>query len=362
MKIKVLLIEDNQADQKIVRHCLKSDEYDLKLAGSLAEAADQLLETHNIILMDLNLPDSRGLMTYNRVRAKAPNLPIIIMSGSSDQAMAMDAIADGAQDFIVKGRFDPRNLNRTIRYALLRHEVEKLKLERERIKEREDFSAMLTHNLRVPLIGMENVLRPLISGVLGELSTDVKSAMETLLGATTSTHAHIKRALEAYQLYNQEDDIARTTIALSKIFERCIEEVSLAYKEKELQIEYRSSGQEVVLSGNEYSIYTLFLNLLDNAAKFSPAKGLVSVYVSQLAEDTITVAIKNKGRDIPISKLEKLFDYFYPTNTREQGVNAGVGLYLCKQVVDKHGGDIEITSKNGTITVVVELKTEAPDR
>lgn len=357
MKIKVLLIEDNPADQKIVDRCLHNEEYNLEIAGSLKEATEHLNQLPNIILMDLNLPDSRGLATYLSMRQYAPRLPIIIMSGTNDQSLAMEAIANGAQDFIVKGKYDPRHLNRTIRYALLRHEVEKLKLEKERMKERENFSAMLTHNLRVPLIGMENVLRPLIDGALGELTEDVRAAMETLLSATTSTHAHIKRALEAYQLQNQEGDSTGTAIDLNLLLERCINEINLAYKEKKLEFLYRSSGDMQPFEGNEYSIYTLFLNLLDNAAKFSPASSTISVYVSQLSENLITAIIKNNGKDIPQSKLEKLFDYFYPTNTKEQGVNAGVGLYLCKRVVENHEGTIEITSEKGTTTVVVELPT-----
>ena len=358
MKIKVMLIEDNPADQKIVGRCLREEEYNLEIAGSLKEATDSLFPLPNIILMDLNLPDSRGLSTYLQMRQYAPHLPIIIMSGTADQALAMEAIANGAQDFIVKGKYDPRHLNRTIRYALLRHDVEKLKLEQERMKERENFSAMLTHNLRVPLIGMENVLRPLIGGAMGELSEDVRGAMETLLSATTSTHAHIKRALEAYQLQNQEDDTTDTTIDLNQVLERCIAEIELAYKEKKLEIQHRKSGNMQPFKGNEYSIYTLFLNLLDNAAKFSPVSSTISIYVSQLSESSITAIIKNYGRDIPESKLEKLFDYFYPTNTKEQGVNAGVGLYLCKRVVENHEGTIEITSEKGTTTVVVELPTD----
>lgn len=357
MKINVLLIEDNPADQKIVGRCLSEDEYNLEIAGSLKEAGDSLLQLPNIILMDLNLPDSRGLSTYLQMRRYAPHLPIIIMSGTNDQSLAMEAIANGAQDFIVKGKYDPRHLNRTIRYALLRHEVEKLKLEKERMKERENFSAMLTHNLRVPLIGMENVLRPLIDGVLGELSEEVRGAMETLLSATTSTHAHIKRALEAYQLQNQEGDTTDTDIDIDQVLSRCIAEIELAYKEKQLGIHYRTSDNTQPFKGNEYSIYTLFLNLLDNAAKFSPVSSTISVYVSKLSDNSITAIIKNNSRDIPESKLEKLFDYFYPTNTKEQGVNAGVGLYLCKRVVENHEGTIEITSKNGTTTVVVELPT-----
>lgn len=357
MKIKVLLIEDNPADQKIVGRCLRNEEYSLEIAGSLKDAAERLNQLPNIILMDLNLPDSKGLPTYLRLREYAPQLPIIIMSGTSDQSLAMEAIANGAQDFIVKGKYDPRHLNRTIRYALLRHEVEKLKLEKERMKERENFSAMLTHNLRVPLIGMENVLRPLIGGALGELSEDVRGAMQTLLSATTSTHAHIKRALEAYQLYNQEEDTRLRTLDLNQILERCIGEIELAYKEKKQEILYRTSGNMESFRGDEYSIYTLFLNLLDNAAKFGPVSSTISIYVSSLNDSSITAIIKNNGRNIPQSKLEKLFDYFYPTNTKEQGVNAGVGLYLCKRVVENHSGTIEITSANETTTVVVELPT-----
>lgn len=366
MKVRVLLIEDNKADQAIINTCLESNVYNLKTVSTLKDAINSLEKTYDLVLMDLGLPDSKGLSTYLEVRDRVPSVPIIVLSGLNDQKIALDAISKGAQDFLVKGKFNPRNLNRIIRFALLRHEMEKMKVEKERMKERENFSAMLNHNLRVPLIGMENVLEPLINGVYGELTDEVKEAMKTLLRATNNTHSHIKRALEAYQLNTAESSLTLESIDLKAIINRCTEEVRHFYTHQNLNIHIEFSDDLPEVTGNEYSIYTLFLNLIDNALKFSPPGETVQIYASTLDPERISIALKNKGQPIPEDKQNKVFDYFFSTASQNKtgkategdaGVSVGVGLYLCKRIVSEHGGEIKLTSSAGGTHVVVELPT-----
>lgn len=364
MKVRVLLIEDNKADQAIIKTCLESNTYKLKTVSTLEEAIASLEKTYDLVLMDLGLPDSKGISTYHKVRDRAPALPIIVLSGINDQQIALDAISKGAQDFLVKGKFNPRNLSRTIRFALLRHEMEKMKVEKEKIKERENFSAMLNHNLRVPLIGMENVLHPLINGVYGELSEEVKEAMKTLLRATNNTHSHIKRALEAYQLNSKESCLPLEKLDLNEILNRCIEEVKHFYAKKNVSIHLEISDELPNLTGNEYSIYTLFLNLIDNALKFSPQGETIQIFASAIEQERVLIALKNKGQPIPQDKQEKAFEYFFSTSPQnnsgmarnsDTGVSIGVGLYLCKRIVSEHGGTIKLASDSNGTKVVVEL-------
>lgn len=355
LQIKVMHVEDTGADVSIVECCLNKSDFLLINTKSLQETKSKLDSSFDIVLLDLGLPDSNGLATFLAIKEQTPEIPIIVLTGTNNYNLALEAISKGAQDFLVKGKFDPRQLETTIRYALLRHELENLRLEKERFKERENFIAMLTHNLNVPLIGMENVLKPLIEGACGPLSDEITNLMKLLLSTTRETRNHIKTILNAYHMNEATPASAMTMINLSALLERSIEEVKAAYPEKELQFVITAPAKIPELEGIEYSIYTLLLNLIDNAAKFGTPKEKIHIDLKVMENDLIGIAIENKGKSIPQDKQSKMFDYFYSTFARDSGTSIGVGLYLAKRIVENHHGKISLESGEEKTVVKTEL-------
>jgi len=126
--IRVLLIEDNPADVRLLRECFSELADVLFLvhdAGSMASAVNLVSEKHfDVILLDLSLPDSIGLETLRRMHAQAPDIPIIVMSGMADDNLALTAMRHGAQDYLLKGQFDINLLSRAIRYTIERKRAE----------------------------------------------------------------------------------------------------------------------------------------------------------------------------------------------------------------------------------------------
>src|SRR5664279_2906661 len=122
--VTVLIVEDNPGDVRLVREILKEadpDKVKVIWADRLAEAAERLAEEHvDVILLDLSLPDATGLETFERMQMAAVNLPIVILTGNNDEALALQAVRDGAQDYLVKQNLDSHLLARVIRYAIER--------------------------------------------------------------------------------------------------------------------------------------------------------------------------------------------------------------------------------------------------
>ncbi|HEX5504738.1 MAG TPA: ATP-binding protein [Thermomicrobiales bacterium] len=120
----VLLIEDNPGDARLIRELLADvpgAAVRLDWADRLAAGLARLAETApDAALLDLSLPDSHGLATFDALRARAPGLPIVVLSGLADAAVALDAVQRGAQDYLVKGRVDGDGLLRALRYAIER--------------------------------------------------------------------------------------------------------------------------------------------------------------------------------------------------------------------------------------------------
>ena len=118
---RVLLIEDNPGDAELIAISLEgAGGYQLEVCGRLSEAVERIARNGlDLILLDLGLPDSEGLDTFLRVNARAPHLPIVVLTGSEDDTLALQAVREGAQDYLVKGVASPLLL-RSLRYALER--------------------------------------------------------------------------------------------------------------------------------------------------------------------------------------------------------------------------------------------------
>ncbi len=123
--IKVLYVEDEMDHAILIRELIekiKNVHYELTHVQNLNET---LLELNNnnydIILLDLSLPDEQGVDTVARVCEQAPDIPVVVMSGTDDETMAIKALQKGAQEYLVKGKVQSHALSRILRYAIMRH-------------------------------------------------------------------------------------------------------------------------------------------------------------------------------------------------------------------------------------------------
>lgn len=126
--INLLLVEDSPGDSRLLRELLRevpNAQFNVTLALRLSDAVRRVTEQHfDLILTDLTLADSRGLEAFRALHAAAAHVPIVVLSGVDDETMAVNAVREGAQDYLVKSRLDPHWLGRAVRYAIERHRAE----------------------------------------------------------------------------------------------------------------------------------------------------------------------------------------------------------------------------------------------
>lgn len=126
--LKILLVEDSDVDAHLTQDILAEwsvEQFDVTHVVRLSEALSHLAQTRfDAILLDLSLPDGYGLSTLRQMQAANPTIPIIVLSGFSDQTLAVEAVQSGAQDYLVKGQGQPELLARSIRYAIERKRAE----------------------------------------------------------------------------------------------------------------------------------------------------------------------------------------------------------------------------------------------
>ncbi len=132
--IKVLLVEDNPHIARLLQESLEmvaSASFDVQLAQRLDEAVEQIRNgAFDVLLLDLSLPDSKGLQTVIRAHEAAPHLPIVVLTATDDEMLGMETVRRGAQDYLIKGQADGRLVARSIRYAAERKRAQD---ERERL-------------------------------------------------------------------------------------------------------------------------------------------------------------------------------------------------------------------------------------
>ena len=143
--IRVLVVEDNPADVELVRAYLPVSElvrFEIESVARLSEAIDKLNEKGiDLVFIDLGLPDSQGLETFRQLQKAAPDMPTIVLTGLDDEKIAVTAVRNGAQDYLIKGELNGSVLVRAARYAMERKRAEET-LRGSEVRFRELFNRM----------------------------------------------------------------------------------------------------------------------------------------------------------------------------------------------------------------------------
>jgi two-component system, cell cycle sensor histidine kinase and response regulator CckA len=124
--VHLLLVEDNPGDARLLQELLRDasqPRFTFTHAGSLSEAFQNSADRIDIILLDLSLPDTSGLATIGQTRGHFQGVPIVVLTGNNDEQLALQAVREGAQDYLVKGALDEKLLVRALRYAIERHQL-----------------------------------------------------------------------------------------------------------------------------------------------------------------------------------------------------------------------------------------------
>jgi two-component system sensor histidine kinase/response regulator len=368
---RVLLIEDNPDDACLLREALDEAKEQIRLVhvGQLEDAAKLLgEESFQIILLDLSLPDSQGIETLVRVQGQAPSVPIVVLTGLDDDNIALQAVRAGAQDYLVKGEIDARNLLRAIRYASERkqayEEMARLAADLTRAnKAKDEFLNVMSHELRTPLsivLGYSTMLReeqlgPLTEGQEQGMSVIQRNSKELLTMIDTMMSA---AKIESGSMILEEESVSPVEL---------LADMKLTYDlptDKNIHLEWNVSDRLPLLWTDPRKLRQILTNLIDNAIKFTDEGSIViSAEANLVADDgcdrrCIDFSVSDNGIGIPPEECDNIFNCFYQVDssaTRSfEGV--GLGLYIVKSFTEMMNGRVSVSSQVGngsTFTVQI---------
>jgi signal transduction histidine kinase len=398
--VRVLLVEDSPSDALLLRESLSETDlggFEFTHVECWTAALECLRQNQfEVLLLDLSLPDVTGRDTFLRARAEAPHLPIVVLTGETNEELGLDAVRHGVQDYLIKGQTYGRYTARAIRYAIERKQVEDALLRTEqalreserqlrewntdlerRVAERtasleetisdlEDFSHSITHDLRAPLRAIRSFAQ-----ILGEecLACGRPKAQEHI-HRITSAAARMDRLIQDVLQYSR---LARSELRLSPVnvqeLLRGIIESYPAFQPP--QVEIQINGPLPRLLGNEAALTQCFSNLLGNALKFvAPGtRPQVRVWAERVGgpkaetqdsqpaiPSTVRLSFADNGIGIPKDAHERIFKMFQRLDKSYDGT--GVGLTVVRKAVEKMGGKVGLESEPGRGSRFwIELKT-----
>jgi signal transduction histidine kinase len=331
-----------------------------------------------VVLLDLSLPDSQGFDTFRRVRAAAPDVPVVVLSGLQDERMAARAVREGAQDYLVKGQVDGQLLARSLRYAIERRRAEeqRARLIQEQaaraeaeaaVRVREEFLSAAAHDLRGPLTaikGLAQLLHRRATRTDSEEARQLAEGLERIDVGVGKMQALIDELLDVTALQlGRPLLLKRQPTDLVALTRQLAAEQQLGAPRH--QIRFEATVPELVGDWDAARLERVLANLIGNAVKYSPSGGEVVVRVAEATvgdQPGALVQVADRGVGIPAADLPRIFERFQRgSNVEGKIAGTGIGLAGGRQIVQQHGGTIEVESReNVGSTFTVRLPLAPP--
>ncbi|MCB9771723.1 MAG: response regulator [Candidatus Omnitrophica bacterium] len=376
-KLKVLLVENNLVDRKVIIKMLSTSPYghfDPKFASSLVEAFE-LLPKHkfDVVLLDLNVDDSKGLETLKKFHRRFPHLPVVVNTGSYQDDLGLKAITKGAQDYLIKGMYKSYSLVKSLYYAV----------ERKRVEEELKNAYNKLQQTQIQLIQAEkmNVIGGLASGVAHEvknplatilygveyLENSLKTSdekivltLDSIQEAAKSANNIIKGLLDFASLTN----LKKTPENINTLIDQAIHLTRPQCERVSVHLEKNLQNDLPLIKIDRNRIQQVIVDLIVNAiyAMNNGGRLMIRTYGKKFSDqdvgwidrrgrsfgqgdDVVVVDFEDTGPGIKDEYLIKIFDPFFTTRRAAGGI--GLGLSIARTIMNSHGGIISLHNKTG---------------
>ena len=355
--LQVLLVEDNAGDVRLLREMFSKEKpgsFELTHLLRMSEAETHLAKGEvDIVLLDMGLPDGHGLDTVRRAHAVAPGIPMIVLTGLDDEALAAEAMKEGAQDYLIKGQIESRALPRA-----LRHAIDRFRMQREtdlirtnQMQFKDEFLSHVSHELRSPLSAVRQFVTILLDGLAGPLNVEQHQYLEIVLRNVKQLHSMINDLFEVTGVQSGKLQVELQCTSLSDAILYTADTLQRSAADKGITLSSNIESRLPSVCADPARLRQILIILVDNAIKFTPAKGAVKVRARVLGEDPnfVVLEVSDSGCGINTGMTERIFERLFqasdPASAGRKGL--GLGLYICKDLVTRQGGKILARSAPG---------------
>lgn len=363
-QLRVLHVEDNQLDAELVARALRQGGFDV----SVVVVQDEIDFTQQlracppeVILADYNLPHWKGMEALEVLRREELDIPMILVSGALGDMTAVECIKNGATDYVLKDGL--ARLPEAIRRALQEKELRRLRRQVDEDLARkidelarsnadlEQFAYVASHDLQEPLRMVANYTQLLAERYRGKLDDQADKYIHYAVDGAKRMQTLIQDLLAYSRVGRPEIELKPTNC-----------DVIVSSAVKNLHAAVGESGAVVTFSSlptvmaNSSQLQQVFQNLIGNAIKFRAANTPQIQVAAEEKEGKWVFSVADNGIGIPPEHVGAVFTVFKRLHTRQEYPGNGIGLSICKRVVERHGGRISVTSNaNGGSTFVFTI-------
>ncbi|HEY8655649.1 MAG TPA: ATP-binding protein [Candidatus Limnocylindria bacterium] len=408
---RLLIVDDEESVAVTMQAILQLDGHDVEMTTRGDEAIRRIGETtYDLVLTDLRLDDLDGLQIVAETHRRAPDTIVIVLTGYASLESAVKALREGAYDYLLKP-CDVEELRATVSRGLERRGMGQQLQERlvelesanktigrmnaeledriaaatadleERLEElaaakaetqdhleklreldklKSQFLSIASHELKTPITAMSGFIQIAVRRLRRRI--DRRNPADTEQGAedltlleqlevvnrqTTKLARLVDELLDVSRIESGRLEFRVADVDLAALADEVVDRLEMVAGEHALVV--RRKGERFVVRGDRDHLEQVLNNLVSNAVKYSPSGRRVDISLGSTGDGMVLLSVTDQGMGIRAAELESIFGLFYRSPDREaRDVGGmGLGLYISKEIVDRHGGRIWAESRTG---------------
>lgn len=360
----ILLIVDDNADMREYLFKLLKYDYNLLTANNGKTALRLMLtQKPDLIISDIMMPEMNGMELLKELKSheKTIGIPVIFLSAQAGSEATIEGLAAGADDYLVKP-FSAKELLARVQTQLNMVKLRtSLDMERRSLAARDEFLAIASHEINTPLAPLktqlENLTRALDSNKLATFSPERLKIIIKIFHTQVNKISHLIRdLLDVSRISNGLMILNKQNSDLNEIITRVVEDYSEQIKIAKCTVKL-NLGNNVTGFWDDNRIEQVVTNLLTNALKYAGGKPIK--ILTTINNDKAFLVVADNGPGILKENFSKIFERYERINTSSNNGGIGLGLYISRQIVESHGGLINIDSEpESGSRFIVELPVE----
>ncbi len=307
----------------------------------ISASSDALDVCFPIIQKDIgfnNFKKSTENAFYSKIFEKMPKeFDLLATFLEITKAMPEGVLEKEKLTFLSKGELERRVRDRTAELEKAYRELKALDLMKD------EFLNMTSHELKTPLTSINSFLQLMGNEKLGKITKKQKNALKTISQELKRLRGSIDKILDTSRLESGRVKPDMKNLQLAELIQNTVKSMKMLAKQKRITITQKIAELPLI-RGDERQLTALMVNLIDNAIKFTPGDGMITVEAKK-KKDNILVEVKDTGIGVAKKDMPKLFTKFFQVEHSVPG--AGMGLRICKIIVEAHGGKIGVKSRLG---------------